>query len=148
MSDQLREIVRDDPRFATEAYLFVFEALDYTVRIKYGEGPYSPEEVRGQHVTGQDLLEGIRQFGLETFGRLGATVFRSWGVQQGEHFGDIVFNLIDEGLMGRQDSDSPHDFAGGYGDRTFEDLFEVRPVFEYFPESDEWKASYDNALPG
>ena len=108
--EQLKGILEKDPRFAPEAYRFVFEALQYTTRM-IGQR---------RHVTGQELLEGIRRLALEQFTMLAKLVFEFWGVHRTEDFGDIVFNMVEDGLMGRQETDTKQDFADGY---NFEDAF-------------------------
>ena len=146
--ERFEELIRQDSRFHPEAYKFVYDALDFTVRNKYSDVEESYDEdddSQSQHVTGQDLLEGLRIFALEEFGCMAATVFDAWGVRRSEDFGEIVFNLVEHGLMGRQESDCKEDFAGGYGGRTFFEVFQVRPVIDYIPERDEWKTSYVNA---
>ncbi len=143
--DRFAELIRKDPRFHPEAYGFVFEALDFTVRKVHGTNR-SPEGLANHHVTGQDLLEGIRRHALDHFGCLAAVVFEFWGINSSGHFGDIVFNLVDHGLMGKQDSDKKEDFSCGYGGRSFDEVFRVNPIFEYNREKDEWKASYLDVL--
>jgi uncharacterized repeat protein (TIGR04138 family) len=100
----LAEILKRDSRYAYDAYAFVLEALGYTVR-KIGQR---------RHVTGQELCFGIRDLGWEHFGYLARTVFNSWGVKATEDFGQIVFNLVDAGLMGKTETDSPADFKAVY----------------------------------
>jgi uncharacterized repeat protein (TIGR04138 family) len=65
-------------------------------------------------VRGQELLDGLRQFALDQFGPLAKTVLNYWGVQRGEDFGEIVFNLVEVGILGKTDEDSRADFKGGY----------------------------------
>lgn len=109
-----RDIQTRDPRFARDAYLFVFEALHHTQR----------RLKRQHHVTGQELVEGLRALGLKRFGFLAKTVFHEWGVRTTDDFGRIVFNLVDANLMGRQESDTSDDFAGGFDfTAAFEDGF-------------------------
>lgn len=148
LHERLLNVVRKDPRFQAEAYHFVFEALDYTVRKLYGDDDPEGRPRPGQHVTGQHLLDGIRDYALETFGCMAATVFEAWGVRRGEDFGEIVFNLVEHDLMGRQDSDSKRDFAGGYGGRPFDEVFAVRPRLEYNQDRDEWRATYESVAYG
>ncbi|KAF0246610.1 MAG: hypothetical protein FD180_608 [Planctomycetota bacterium] len=101
----LREIRQKDPRFTAEAYAFTFQGLDYTMHEMKG---------KRQHVSGQDLLEGIRRLAAKEFGRLAPMVFKAWGVTQSSHFGDIVYNLIEAGVMKRRDEDKREDFDGGW----------------------------------
>ena len=102
-------ILTRDPRFARDAYTFVREALDYTQKI-------IGKETHGQirHVSGQELLDGIRQFALQQFGPMVVTVFEEWGVSHCRDFGDIVFNMVEIGLLAKTDKDTRDDFQNGY----------------------------------
>lgn len=103
------QIVAKDPRYHRDAYFFLREALDYTQK-KIGK------QAKGQlrHVTGQELLDGIRAYALSQFGPMTLTVFEEWGVRSGADFGEIVFNMVDIGLLAKTANDSRADFAGGY----------------------------------
>jgi uncharacterized repeat protein (TIGR04138 family) len=61
-----------------------------------------------------ELLDGLRQLGLQQFGPLARCVFERWGVYTTEDFGEIVFNLIDAELLSRRPTDSRLDFADGF----------------------------------
>ena len=102
-------ILAKDPRYQSDAYLFVKDALDYTQKLVTKP---SREEVR--HVSGQELLEGIRAFALTQFGPMAATVFEEWGVRRCEDFGEIVFNMVEIGLLGKTAQDSRADFQNAY----------------------------------
>ena len=73
-----------------------------------------------RHVTGQELLEGIRGYALTQFGPMVELVFAEWGVHRCEDFGEIVFNMVDIGLLGKTEQDSREDFQNGY---NFHDAF-------------------------
>jgi uncharacterized repeat protein (TIGR04138 family) len=102
--DAVEAIVARDPRYRPEAYSFVMLALGFTVARL--EAP--------RHVTGQELLEGIRLYALQEFGPMVKTVFEHWGVQGTLDFGHVVFNLVEAGQLGRTETDRLEDFAGGY----------------------------------
>jgi uncharacterized repeat protein (TIGR04138 family) len=110
--DQVRA---KDSRYAREAYMFLREALDYTRKLvaKDGRG-------RRRHVTGQELLGGIREYALSQFGPMAITVLNEWGIHTCPDFGEIVFNLIDAGWLAKTKEDSKADFAGTY---TFDEAF-------------------------
>ena len=121
--EAVAQIQQKDPRYHREAYLFVREALDYTQKsngkekrsgTRHGAGQELVEGVRVRHVTGQELLAGIREIALEQFGPMAATVLGEWGVDKCEDFGEIVFNMIEIGLLAKTEKDSRADFAGGY----------------------------------
>jgi uncharacterized repeat protein (TIGR04138 family) len=113
--EALEKILAHDPRFARDAYHFVRESLDYTQKIIVRE---SKGNIR--HVTGQELLDGVRRYGLQQFGPMTATVFEEWGVKNCREFGDIVFNMVEIGLLAKTDKDSRDDFQNGY---DFTDAF-------------------------
>ena len=109
-------IVARDPRYDREAYSFLRDALDFTVKLR----KKSRSSAGTGHVSGQQLLEGIRHYALKQFGPMVVTVFHYWGVGRCEDFGEIVYNLIRTGVFGKTETDSKDDFKGGY---TFEDAF-------------------------
>src|SRR3954469_7102763 len=107
---KIEELVRRKGRYAYEAYDFVFAALAHTQSM-LGRLP-PPEGPAGQdyHVSGPQLLEGVRQLARREFGLMARTVFRMWGIDKTDDFGEIVFNLIEGGLMSKTDHDSRADF--------------------------------------
>ncbi len=108
-TEALEQILRDDPRYDFQAYVFIREALDFTIKMlsKPVEGP-------GRHVSGAELLEGIRQYALQEFGPITKTVLNRWGITKCVDFGDLVFNLVEKGVLGKTDQDRKEDFSGGY----------------------------------
>ncbi len=105
----LEKMVAQDPRFARDAYHFTREALDFTQKL-------ISRENRGavRHVTGQELLEGIRQFALQQYGPMTMTVLEEWGVKNSRDFGEIVFNMVESGLLAKTEKDTRDDFQIGY----------------------------------
>jgi uncharacterized repeat protein (TIGR04138 family) len=109
----LAEVVRKDPRFAYEAYEFVFAALHHTQKMLGRQPRDNPDEGKEEvqhHVTGRELVHGIRDLALREFGLMARTVFRMWGIDKTDDFGDIVFNLVESNLMSKTDEDSRADF--------------------------------------
>jgi uncharacterized repeat protein (TIGR04138 family) len=98
-----------DPRYHRDAYHFVREALDYTQKT-IAKDPRG----RVRHVTGQELLAGIREYALQQFGPMTITVLAEWGVHNCQDFGEIVFNMVEADWLAKTDRDSRADFAGGY----------------------------------
>ena len=112
---KLEELVRRDPRYAYEAYEFVFLALEHTQKL-LGRlpPPDDPRETEERHVSGPQLLEGIRDFALQEFGLMARTVFRLWGINRTDDFGELVFNLVEAGLMSKTNQDERRDFHDVY----------------------------------
>jgi uncharacterized repeat protein (TIGR04138 family) len=114
-------ICKEDKRFDRRAYDFVRLALDQTVKdLRKKE---SGKAERTRHVSGSELLEGLRAYALDQFGPLAKTVLNAWGVHRCRDFGDIVFNLIEYNVFSKTDSDRREDFADIY---DFDDAF-VKP---------------------
>jgi uncharacterized repeat protein (TIGR04138 family) len=105
----VEQLVAQDPRFARDAYYFTREALDFTQKLVSREN-------RGtvRHVTGQELLEGVRKYALQEYGPMTSTVLEEWGVKRCHDFGEIVFNMVESGLLAKTDRDSREDFRHGY----------------------------------
>ncbi len=103
-------IRKESPRFDKGAYFFVKQALDHTLKSVKKD----TESRVGRHVSGQELLSGIREFALEQYGPMAYTVLDRWGVRKCEDFGDIVFHLVDYGVLGKTEQDRREDFTGGY----------------------------------
>jgi uncharacterized repeat protein (TIGR04138 family) len=120
-AEALDLIISHDPRYARDGYYFLNEALKFTLRLR------ERKREAATHVTGPQLLEGIRQYAIKEFGPMVPTVFEFWGITRCEDFGEMVFNLIRVGVFGKTDRDSIDDFKGGY---SFFDAF----VAPYAPE--------------
>lgn len=119
--EALEQITQKDPRYDRDAYLFVREALDHTQKLvskaAKGETRQAGEEeaeTKVRHVSGQELLEGIRAYALEQFGPMALTVLGEWGVHRCEDFGEIVFNMVESHLLAKTKKDSREDFKSGY----------------------------------
>ena len=105
-------ICKEDSRFDRKAYSFVRQALDHTVKELKRKNP--ERTGKSQHVTGAELLHGIRAYALDQFGPLTKTVLNTWGITRCADFGDIVFNLIEYNVFSKTDSDRREDFADLY----------------------------------
>ena len=105
----LEKILAKDSRYHREAYLFVREGLDHAQKLM---SKTNKNEIR--HISGQELLGGLRDYGLSQYGPLTATVLSEWGIHRCEDFGELVFNMVEAGLLSKTDTDSRDDFKGGY----------------------------------
>lgn len=119
------KILARDSRYELAAYLFIYEALAFTQKqLGRDDARAQPGE---RHVSGKELVEGIRQYAGELFGLLAPMVFRSWGLRKTGDFGDIVFNLVGNDLLGKTESDCREDFADGFDfDTGFDGPVEVK----------------------
>ena len=107
----LEQIRLREPRFHERGFLFVLAALEFCqTRL--------PER---RHITGAQLAESVRDLALERFGVLARSVLEHWGIRSTEDIGDVVFAMVDSGVLVRQATDSRDDFAGVFDfDAAFE----------------------------
>ncbi len=123
VEDRIMLVRRRDRRFARNAYEFVLDALDHTM-VELGRDAKAGES---RHIGGRELLEGIRALAADQFGPMASLVFSRWGITSTEDFGEIVFNLVEAGLLSRRPEDSRFDFADGYNfEEAFGELFRER----------------------
>lgn len=99
------------------AYQFVFAALRHS---QENLGRDRADHNTG-HVSGNELLEGIRDLACQHFGLMTIPVFADWGVRSTEDFGKIVFELIEAGEMRKTDDDHLEDFV---------DVYDFRKAFD------------------
>lgn len=105
-----------DRPYAPEAYAFVQSGLRHTVDLLAREDDHAEP----RHVTGQELSLGLRDHAIDEYGLLARTVLESWNVRRTEDFGQIVFDLVEVGLLRKTEDDSMSDFEGVY---DFEEAF-------------------------
>ena len=120
MEDSFTEVIErildKDSRFAPEAYVFISNAVQYT------SSKLMEQEEGRRHISGQELLDGIRDYAIGEFGPMAKTVFESWGVRNTLSIGYIVFNMVDFKLLNSSANDSINDFRNGY---SFTEAFET-----------------------
>lgn len=126
-SEIVELICKEDGRFDRKAYTFIRQALDCTVKELKKKHPERTE--KSQHVSGAELLHGVRSFALDQYGPLAKTVLNGWGITRCSDFGDIVFNLIEYNVFSKTENDRREDFADLY---TFEEAF-VKPFLPAKP---------------
>ena len=124
-AEALDSIVATDPRYQRDAYGFLRDALDFTTK--------QQKKIKGvsvRHVTGPELLDGVRHYALKEFGPLVMTVFDNWGIHSCEDIGNMVFNLIGAGIFGKTEQDSIEDFKNVYdfGEAFVKPFAPTKPV--------------------
>ncbi len=100
----IERIHDQDSRYREDAYAFVMEALSFTQK----------KLNRPRHVTGIELLDGIKGLLIKKFGPLTMTVLKHWGIGRTEDFGNIVFNLVENRILSKTEEDNIDQFRDGY----------------------------------
>ena len=103
----VHEVRQSDPRYAAQAYAFLCEALEHSVKM------LDREESEDRHVSGPELLQGFRDLALREFGPMALFVVNEWGVRASEDVGNMVYNFINLGYFGRNETDRIEDFSDG-----------------------------------
>lgn len=107
----LNQICEEDSRYHEDAYEFVLDALSFTQK----------KFKRVKHVTGRELLEGVKELLMHRFGPMTLTVLRHWGIENTEDFGNIVFNLVQNSVLSKMESDTIEHFR---------DVYDLEKVFD------------------
>lgn len=107
--DQVRELVKEilknDRRYAEDCYYFINEAVHFA-----SEYFSKPEFGQDRHLSGPELCEAIREFTLSEFGSMSWAVLKSWGITTTLDLGHIVFNLIEVKVLHASPQDKLGDF--------------------------------------
>lgn len=112
MDDELFAALRArNPRYQEAAYVFVLSALNYVLE----------RLVEPRHISGREMAEGVRDLALERFGPMARTVLEHWGIERTDDVGEIVFALVEMGVLIKQDEDTRDDFIDVF---SFDDAFE------------------------
>jgi uncharacterized repeat protein (TIGR04138 family) len=131
--DVLDKMVEQKPRYRRDAYLFLREALEFTQKTI---SKANKNQVR--HITGSELLNGIREYALALYGPMTITVLEEWGINSTEDFGHMVFLMVENNLLRKTEQDSLEDFKKGYSfDEAFRQPFRPagkQPVQPAMPE--------------
>lgn len=104
-NEVVEQIIEKDSRYGKDAYIFLKDALEYTIKQRK-----RGKVETGSHVNAAELLGGLRQLALKEFGPMVMTVFEYWGIRSSADVGQMVFNLINAGVFGKTESDSVDDF--------------------------------------
>ena len=106
----LEALLQRDTRYPLQAYGFAMAVLNDTVS----------RLPKARHISGQELAEGFRHFALEQFGPMTLAVMDAWNLHSTEDVGNLVFNLIEIGLLSKTADDRLEDFHQIY---TFQEAF-------------------------
>ncbi|MBI3317212.1 MAG: hypothetical protein HYZ85_04335 [Candidatus Omnitrophica bacterium] len=109
--EKIEKVIKENDQYKFEAYSFVMAALHHTVT----------KLTKPRHITGAELLDGIREYSLEQYGPMARTVLNYWGIHKTLDFGKIVFALVEVGILRKQAEDKLSDFENVY---DFKEIFD------------------------
>src|SRR5438309_11647803 len=98
-------------RYDERAYLFVLAGLEFCQQ--------RLDERR--HITGRELALACRDLALERFGVMSGVVLEHWGVRSSGDIGDVVFTLVELGLLMSHPTDTREELAAVFDcDQAFD----------------------------
>ena len=142
----IEDIIRADGRYPPEAFEFLLkEGLAHAVREVYdspgrqgGEGSHGAPigqakrsaipDGPARHVTGRQLCLALRDEAIEKWGMLAAVVLAKWNIRSTLDFGNMVYLLIEHGMMQKTEEDSVEDFRDVF---DFAEAFGAAPEFRF-----------------
>jgi uncharacterized repeat protein (TIGR04138 family) len=110
-NEVLQNLQERHPRFHSKAFLFLLSALN-SVLEEVGEP---------RHISGEELAHGVRKLAIARYGPMARTVLEHWGIHSTDDLGDMVFAMVDCGVLIKRDEDRREDFEG---------IFDFGEVFE------------------
>jgi len=106
----ISNIYTQDPRYTPESYEFVMEALSFSQQ----------KFKKSKHISGEELLAGIKALLLKKFGPMTVTVLKHWGIKATDDFGNIVYNLVENKVLAKDTQDHYDSFKNAY---DFDEVF-------------------------
>ena len=103
--DSLVRILEKDSRYDAHAYIFMNGAVSYTVNKLSKLG----RPLGTRHVTGGQLIQGMLEYAVSTYMFLAPDMLRYWNLLSGRDAGNIVYNLIEEGVLSAGPNDRIED---------------------------------------
>lgn len=132
--EAVEKICREDNRYQPEAYSFLRDSLEATMKRRK-----KTKKESGSHVGAEELLDGFRLHALDEFGPMSLMVLDYWGVRASEDVGNMVFNLVNAEVFGKTDEDTIE---------SFRDVFDFNEVFvsPFQPEGEPLNAGHAPAV--
>ena len=109
LSVTIKRIIENDSRFHPDAYIFINDAVKFTI-----DNINMRADRSNRHISGKELLDGIKDFAMSKFGPMSYEVLSSWGLEDSLSIGYVVFNMVDYKLLGKSNNDSITDFDNSY----------------------------------
>ena len=130
----VEKICRQDKRYHQEAYAFLRDSLEVTMKRRK-----KTRKDTSSHVGAEELLDGFRLHALDEFGPMSLMVLNYWGLRASEDVGNMVFNLVNAEVFGKTDEDMIE---------SFRDVFDFSEVFvsPFRPEGETLNADSESAV--
>jgi len=107
-SEALDSVIARDQRYDREAYVFLRDALEFTLKKR------RKAQKQGNDVPAEELLDGFRLYALKEYGPMARLVLDYWGVRACDDVGNLVFNLVEANVFSKTDRDTSEEFRHGF----------------------------------
>jgi len=94
------DVISRDTRYSKDAYLFCARAVRQALK----------QRNRDRNVGGREIVETSLRAAKDEFGPMARSVLEHWGIVSPMCIGDIVFRMVEEGVLGKSADDSIDDF--------------------------------------
>ncbi len=116
---RIARVAQNHPQYAHEAYCYIANAVRVIAQ-EIQEKESGEQPARKRHISIAELLDGLREHLLKDFGRLAIDILGAWHVHTTADFGNLVYNLVEGGVLSLSAEDSIADFYKQY---SFHDAF-------------------------
>ncbi len=121
----LKDVMDQAGGYSPACFGFIRDGLAHTVEMVHGNPADQTMLELGlvedsRHVCGRELCIGLKDYAIDRYGMLAKSVLNRWGIHSTRDFGNIIFAMVDVGLMRTTDEDSIEDFDLVY---EFDDVF-------------------------
>lgn len=100
----------NDQRYPIAAICYVSKCLKRLLE----QNSSKDEAKKTSHVTGQAICEALRTSLLDDYGVFAQDVLAQWNIHETNDFGNIIYDLIDVGMLSVSPRDSRTDFVDVY----------------------------------
>ena len=129
-AEALDAVIQRDSRYDREAYAFLRDALEFTLKKRR-----KSRREESADVPAAELLDGFRLYALKECGPMASMVLASWGVRSCEDIGNLVFNLVEANVFSKTERDTIGEFRDGFDfDEAF--LAPFRPLRKNLSKTD------------
>ena len=93
LTEKINEILSGDRTYSREAYLLITGCV-----------------LRGRHARAREILEILRTRVREEYGGFASMVLEGWGLRHARDVGEVVYRLIDAGILCAAEDDRQEEF--------------------------------------
>lgn len=115
-------IIKKHPEYRADAYFFLHDTLQFSLKRRR-------KKAASAYLTTQELMDGFRLKVLQDFGPMSMTLLNYWGIKKCEDIGQMIFYLVEAGVLGKTQSDTLSSFSNIFDfEKEFVAPFQPKPT--------------------